>query len=188
MTTLRRHPGLVLVALPAAILVLVLLATWPSGRVSDDDRAAIRAGVVPVAQHRQAPELSGASVSGVGRVRLSQLRGQVVVVNFWASWCTACSREAPRLRTLAREEQGHGVRFVGVDHDDTRSAAAHFLARTHPGYPSVFDPDGRTLRAFGAVGLPSTFIIDRGGRIRYQAIGAFDPGAFQEALDTVLAG
>lgn len=183
----RRHPGVVLLAMPCSVAAVVVLTLWPSGGVPRADRAAALTGVMPVAQHRPAPDFNRPPVTGHGRVSLRGPQRDVVVVSFWASWCAACKSEAGQLRDLAARERAHGVRFLGIDQEDTRAAARAFLASSRPGYPNAYDPDGGLLRAYGGIGLPSTFIVDRRGDIRFQAIGAFRVGAFQAALDKVVA-
>lgn len=173
----RRHPGLTFVALPCAIIALAVLALWPAPHTAGQR---FSAGVAPVAQDRPAPDFSRPLLAGAGTLSLHQLRGNVVVVNFWASWCAACRGELPRLRALAHRQRA--VVFLGVDDEDTRSGGQAFVRRFRPGYRNVFDPSGSLLRAYGSVGLPSTFIVDRSGRIRYQAIGVFDPAALRTAL------
>lgn len=177
----RRHPGVTFVALPCVVLALAVLALWPTGPGAGDPGAGI-AGAAPVAQDRPAPDFSEPLVSGAGTLSLNQFRGDVVVVNFWASWCNACRSEVPRLRTLAQQR---GVVLVGVDELDIRSRAQGFVHRLRPGFRSAFDPRGSLLRAFGSDGLPSTFIVDRGGRIRYQALGAVDAAALNRAVATL---
>lgn len=169
------------------ILAFVVLAMWPAGGISDADHRPAPNGARPVAQDRPAPVFSRSPVTGTGHISLRALHGRVVVVSFWASWCTACTREAPQLRRLAEQERPRGVRFVGVDDEDTRSAARAFVDRFRPGYPSAFDPDGGLLRAYGGIGLPTAFILDRAGRIRYEAAGAVDVAAFATALEHVRA-
>lgn len=176
----RRHPGVTFVALPCAVIAVAVMALWPAPR-SPEQR--FTAGVAPVAQDRPAPEFSRPLLSDPGTLSLRQLRGSVVVVNFWASWCAACRGEVPGLRALAHRQRG--VVFLGVDEHDTRPGGQDFMHRLRPGYPSVFDPSGDLLRAFGSVGLPSTFIVDGSGRIRYAALGAVDAAALRSAVAQV---
>lgn len=179
----RRHPGVTFVALPCVIAVLTVMALWPAPHTARASLAASAPGIAPVAEDRTAPDFSRPLVTGGGELTLREFRGNVVVVNFWASWCAACRDEVPRLRVLARGQ--HGVVLLGVDAQDTRSGGQAFLRRLWPGYRSVFDPDGSLLRAFGSIGVPSTFVVDRSGRIRYQAIGVVDPAALRSAVARV---
>jgi cytochrome c biogenesis protein CcmG/thiol:disulfide interchange protein DsbE len=166
-----------LVALPCAVLTAAVLLLWPAPQTAPDRSP----GAAPVvAQDRPAPDFSRPLVTGAGELGLPRLRGSVVVVNFWASWCAACREELPRLRSLARQQRG--VVFLGVDEQDTRSGGRGFVRRFRPGYRSVLDADGSLLRRFGSIGVPSTFIVDRSGRIRYEALGAVDAAALRDAI------
>ncbi len=95
-----------------------------------------------------------------------------MVVNFWASWCGPCRREAPGLEALWREVAGTGVRFIGVDYRDAASPAEAFVHELGISYPIVEDPDGSVGAAFGIPFLPATVLVDRGGTMRYLFVGA----------------
>lgn len=178
----RRHPGLTYVAVPCTVLLLLVLALWPAPQESHPFGSA--AGAELIAQDRPAPDFSRPLVAGTGELSLQELRGNVVVVNFWASWCTACRSELPRLRALSRANDG--VVFLGVDEQDTRSRGQDMIRKVRPGYRNVFDPDGSLLHVFGSIGVPSTFILDRVGRIRYEAFGEADSAALGAAIATVV--
>ncbi len=122
---------------------------------------------------RPAPALSGPTLDD-GSFDLADYRGQVVVVNFWASWCVACRQEHPQLVSAALALEQYGVQFVGVDTQDTVEAANAFMAEMGDDgtYPSVLDPDGRKAVEWGLFGVPETFVIDPSGRIRAKAVGA----------------
>lgn len=127
-------------------------------------------------------------LSGPGRLSLQSLRGDIVVVNFWASWCTVCQREVPALQALSRHYAGKDVGFVGVDHGDKRSSARRFAQRQGMSYPSVVDESGELLGKYGPVGLPTTYVIGRDGRIRFQVIGAIDRQALRRCVDRLVGG
>jgi peroxiredoxin len=113
-----------------------------------------------------APAFSLARLDGSGRVSLASLRGKTVVLNFWASWCDPCKREAPTLERVWREYRGRGVVVLGVDSGDARSDARRFLAAHGITYPIVVDPDQLVAAdSYGVPGLPVTFVIDPAGRI-----------------------
>src|SRR5205823_1456377 len=99
-----------------------------------------------------------------GQVALSELRGYPVVLNFWASWCVPCKDEAPRLAASAREHAGKVV-FLGIDIQDFKGDGRAFLKRFHAPYVSVRSGSGSVENAYGVIGLPETYWLDRRGRI-----------------------
>jgi cytochrome c biogenesis protein CcmG/thiol:disulfide interchange protein DsbE len=107
---------------------------------------------------------------GRGRVSLSDLRGVPTVLNFWASWCTACGGEAPRLAQTARAYRGRVV-FVGLDVNDFDSDARRFLERHHANYVSLRSRGSSIYDAYGLIGLPETYYLDRRGRVVAQTVG-----------------
>jgi thiol-disulfide isomerase/thioredoxin len=150
-------------------------------------------GLSPVDRAAQA-EVSGGTapaielppVVGSGVVSLQALRGHVVVVNFWASWCGPCRTEAPDLQRSWSRYSTQGVRFVGVDERDNQAGAASFMEEFHIGYPSAFDPSGSLADDFRIQGLPTTVVLDERGEIRYRFIGILDRSTLDAAIDDVL--
>jgi cytochrome c biogenesis protein CcmG/thiol:disulfide interchange protein DsbE len=115
-----------------------------------------------------------------GTLRLGDLRGYPVVLNFWASWCSPCQREAALLASAAEARRGRVV-FVGVDVNDLTSDARHFLRAHHVPYAAV--QSGRSIAdRFGLIGLPETFYVDRRGRIQDVTRGQLSAAALQRAL------
>jgi thiol-disulfide isomerase/thioredoxin len=185
----RRHPGFTLVALPCVVLVVVATLLWSPGTPGSTAPSRSRSnGVTPQAQNRAAPAFDLPRLFGPARLSLASLRGHVVVLNFWASWCTACRHEVPALQHLYRHYRGTGVDFIGIDHGDQASAGRAFARGHGMTYPSVIDDSGDLLAKYGPIGLPTTYVIDRTGRIRYQVIGTLDPGALRKAVDRVRLG
>lgn len=131
-------------------------------------------------------ELSGEDVAGDGSVAVADYADQVVVLNFWGSWCAPCRAEAPALDEAAAVLAPAGVQFLGINVKDTKSDAADFLASKQVSYPSIFDPSMRTLlaiRGYPASGIPSTIVLDRQGRVAHIWLRAInDP---QELIDVV---
>ncbi|GGL35303.1 hypothetical protein GCM10010095_20790 [Streptomyces anthocyanicus] len=128
----------------------------------------------PVGKRPVAPALSGATING-GRLNLATLRGKVIVLNVWGSWCAPCRNEAPALKKASDETYDLGVRFVGIDTRDNDAAARAFERTYGITYPSFRDPDGELLLRFnGRIPLsavPSTVFIDPDGRIAARIIG-----------------
>lgn len=121
-------------------------------------------------------------------MQLAALRGKVVVLNFWASWCyPACYEEAPVLERGWREYRDRGVIVLGVDIQDKTEAAQKFIRDFGLTFPNAPDPGGKVSVDFGVYGVPETFFVDRQGRIRAKHVGAVTDRALREQLDRLLA-
>jgi cytochrome c biogenesis protein CcmG/thiol:disulfide interchange protein DsbE len=120
-------------------------------------------------------------------VTLSELRGQVVVINFWASWCPPCRDEAPYLERTWREYQDQGVVFIGVDYVDTEPEALAYIEEFDITYPN--GPDLRTeiSQAYQIQGVPETFFVGVDGTLRGAKIGPLSPPELEERLTSLLA-
>jgi len=121
-------------------------------------------------------------------IRLADMRGQIVVLNFWASWCLSCRDEHPLLSEVARRYAGMPVRFVGSLYQDRPSAGTQWIAeRGGQSYPSVEDPQARTAIDYGLYGVPETFIVAPDGRIARKITGPADGGVLTRIVDSLLA-
>ncbi len=114
----------------------------------------------------RAPAFSLQRLTGTGDLSLRSFRGKTVVLNFFASWCRPCKREAPDLESVWRRYRSQGLVVLGVDSGDARGDARRFLSAHGVTYPIVFDP-GETLAqgAYALPGLPVTYVINPAGRI-----------------------
>lgn len=99
-----------------------------------------------------------------GKLELASLRGKVVVLNFWASWCVPCKQEAKTFEKIWREYKSRGVVVLGIDSKDFSGDARDFARRYGLTYPIVQDSDGNLWDPYGVTVLPDTFLIDRHGR------------------------
>jgi thiol-disulfide isomerase/thioredoxin len=102
---------------------------------------------------------------------LSDFRGRVVVVDLWASWCTSCEVSFAALEALARDFGPRGVEVIAVNLDEQRKHADAFLRGRESRLTVTFDPRARVLKAFGAAGVPTSYVIDRQGIIRHTLSG-----------------
>ena len=135
---------------------------------------------------RRAPEFSLPQLGGGPRLELTSLRGQVVVVNFWASWCLACREEHPALLAAWGRYRERGVVFVGIDFEDTEDAALAYADEMGGDWPLVTDPGSRTAIAYGVFGVPETFVIAPDGTIAAKIVGAVTYEWLTDEIDGAL--
>ncbi len=169
----RRRVGLALILLALGVLFLLLLyglgTRVPGGL-----------------EGQPAPEFTLALFDG-GEISLSDLRGQVVVVNFWASWCPPCRDEAPLLEDAWRSYRDRGAVFLGVDYVDTESEARAYLKEFDVTYPNGPDRGSLIGRAYGITGVPETFFIDRQGTVAFAFPIPIDRASLITTLEELLA-
>ena len=180
----RRVPvGALLWLIP--VLALLLVIGYQSVRTQQPE--SITAGLAR-GQRPPAPAFSLPRFDG-GTLALASLRGQYVLVNFWASWCIPCRDEAPLLERASREYRDRGLVVVGVNIQDLEPEARKFIAEFKIRYPNVRDRDGRVSRAYGTTGVPESFFIDREGRVVRKFPGAaVEWRLWQEAIEGLMAG
>lgn len=122
------------------------------------------------------------------RVRLADHRGQVVVLNFWASWCLACRDEHVALSTVAEQYQGRGVVFYGVLYNDSPANARRWIEEMGgQSYSTLLDPGTRTAIDYGLYGVPETFFIDRNGRVAAKQVGPVTEALLIRRIEALLA-
>jgi len=166
-------------------LAVVVLTGWASGGNSGvTDVAGSTSAVLYSAGHRPlAPDFTATTLTG-SRLSFAAYRGQVVVVNFWGSWCGPCREEAPTLAVTARQYRPAGVSFLGVDVRDTTASALAFARNYGISYPSVNDAGSVITLDFTSVvpiaGTPTTLVVDRTGHI---AGAVFGTATYQELSD-----
>ena len=104
---------------------------------------------------------------GGENVRLSEQRGQVVMINFWASWCGPCRQEMPHLEALSKEFADYGFTLLGINVDEKREQADKLLAQIPVTFPILFDPASEVSRLYKVDAMPTTILIDRDGNLRH---------------------
>ncbi len=174
----------------AAAALAAGCAGAPVTPAGDGGQPANAVGTTPFPYgHRQpAPHVSGTTLTG-SPLQLAGYRGTGVVLNFWASWCGPCKAEGPVLARLSRAYQARGIRFTGVDVNDTRSAVVAFERRYGIGYSSLYDPSARIELDFGRVippAIPDTLVLDRAGDIEARVIGQVTYPGLKHLLDQAL--
>ena len=115
--------------------------------------------------------LQSAPVSAQETFDLEAYRGKIVWVDFWASWCTPCRRSFPWLNAVMQKYADDGFVVVGVNVDKERELAEQFLEETPARFPIVYDPDGDLAREYELIGMPSSFLIGRDGRVISSHVG-----------------
>lgn len=170
----RRNPAGRVVAYAVVLAVLGLLA-W--GLVK------VRAGPL---KSGMAPDFTLTSFDGQ-TVTLSELRGQVVVINFWASWCPPCREEAAYLEQTWRKYQDKGVVFIGVDYVDTEKEALAYIDEFDITYLNGPDVGTRISQAYNLQGVPETFFVAKNGELRGAHIGPLYPPQLDEKIEELLA-
>jgi peroxiredoxin len=137
----------------------------------------------------QAPDISGKTLTG-SKVSLASYRGSVLVLNFWGSWCAPCRAEAPGLSTLATQFRSSGVRFLGIDIQDTPTSAEAFMHTFRITYPSLNDPGDEIALAFRKSvppnAIPTTLVIDRTGHIAARILGGATYDGLKKLITKVL--
>lgn len=133
-----------------------------------------------------APEFRLETLKG-DSIALSELRGRVVVLNFWASWCLACIEEHPFLVEADRRYRGQGLSLLGVVYQDSRENAVRYIARMGGDWRNVLDPGARVSIDYGVYGVPETFFIDREGRVAYKQIGPVNREVLTTWIERLLA-
>jgi cytochrome c biogenesis protein CcmG, thiol:disulfide interchange protein DsbE len=179
----QRRPRRVALLL-AAVAAVVALVAWLLSAGLQRDPAAIRSPLLG----RPAPDFALHTLQGDRTVRLGDLRGQVVVVNFWASWCAECRVEHPALSAAWNRFRDAGVVVVGVDFQDDRANALAYLAGTGTSWPVVADPGSRTALAYGVYGIPETFLIGPDGRVAAKHVGPVTYDQLAREITRLLPG
>jgi cytochrome c biogenesis protein CcmG/thiol:disulfide interchange protein DsbE len=134
---------------------------------------------------KPAPDFTLGRLDRPGSLQLSSLRGKVVVLNFWASWCQPCKLEEPDLAAAAKKWSGRVV-VLGVDVNDPSGDARGFMRRYGIAYPIVHDNKNVTSPKYGLTGLPETFFLDRRGRVVSHVISGIKASELQRGVEEAL--
>lgn len=175
----------------AAVCVVPVIALFRYGLTRDPRE------IVSPLPGREAPDFT-LSVFAPGQapltrpigdtVSLAKFRGQVVVLNFWASWCLECQVEHSTLSEFARSYADKPVHFFGVLYNDVAPAGTEWIAKMGgQSYPSVLDPGARTAIDYGLYGVPETFFLDVNGRVAYKQTGPVTEAMLRRIVDSLMA-
>lgn len=159
----------------AAMLAAVFFfAAWPLETLT---ASAPNYKTVPKLQEiKDRPPAPGFILPAPGgrKISLSDYRGKVVLLNFWATWCPDCRTEMPSMDRLYREFKGQGFEIVAVNVKDKREDALAFIKKNKISYPVMMDPEGDVGLLYGAFAMPTTYLIDRNGVVLARMWGSMD--------------
>ncbi len=147
--------------------------------------SAAGAGLTGLRLHQRAPDFARADLAGKP-LRLSDLRGKLVLLNFWATWCAPCLAEIPRFSEWQRRYGGGGLQVLGVSMDDDSAPVLRLAGRLRLSYPVVLGDEQLGLLYGGIMGLPVTYLIDPGGRIAARYEGEPDLSMMEARIKTLL--
>lgn len=168
----------------AISLVLLLLASLAGAAEPPLGHAMTALPSAPLAADFSLPDIDGEMHA------LSDYRGQVVMLNFWATWCPPCRREMPSMQRLYAKYRDRGLTVVAVNQFEEPDLVFEFVGRlsVEPTFPILFDRESRIAEQYEVKGLPTTYLLDRDGRIRYRAIGGreFDHPEVEALIESLL--
>jgi len=121
-----------------------------------------------------------------GEVALSKSQGQVVLVNFWASWCGPCRKELPELESLYQQHKDKGFTIIGVNIDKERKNADQFIAKFRLSYPIGYDPESKIISAYKGKAMPTSYLLGRDGKVKKIFLG-YTKKKFPKMRDDILA-
>jgi peroxiredoxin len=144
----------------------------------------------PVGRGAPAPDFALERLADGASVRLSELRGRVVLVSFWATWCAPCEEEMPALERLYRELLPEGFELLAVSVDTDREVVRAFQQRLGISFPILLDPEQRVARDYQTFRFPESLLIDRDGFVIERYVGAkeWDAAAYVERIRRLLRG
>ena len=184
----------VLVTVGVLVLVAAGIAMWgdgqgwaASGQDGSPDTSSLSPSRPRIRPGEMAPDLNLRLLDG-STVALSELRGQVVVVNFWATWCPPCEDELPDLQAVWEEYQQRGVALVGIAFEEEEAAVQEMASRFGLSYPLGLDAGDRISTAYGITGVPETFVINSEGLVSSVYIGPVTADQLRGDLDALLDG
>jgi cytochrome c biogenesis protein CcmG, thiol:disulfide interchange protein DsbE len=167
----------------AILTVLILGSVWIWLSRVTETQASVERPAIPVPGH-PAPDFALQTLDGQ-TLQLSDLQGQAVVLNFWASWCPPCRAEMPELEQTYQEHQDNGLVVLGINQGEQQAIAEGFVQRFLLTFPVVLDQELVASRNYKVNSLPTTFFIDRNGVIRDQVTGQMNTALLDEKLRSI---
>ena len=137
--------------------------------------------------HTKAPDFTLKSRGG-DNLRLAEQRGNIVLVNFWASWCGPCREELPKMEALQQSYQDLGFTVLAINVDDNPAKAENLLSEVDVSFPVLFDPEGKISQEYNLSAMPTTVIVDRDGnaRLTHKGYKSGDEVKYEKAIKVLL--
>jgi len=179
---MRRALSPVPIAVICVLVALVALLAYGLAQ-NEPDKSAEKS--LAAGQREPAPPVKLPRLGQTQTASLTDYRGQVVVLNFWASWCRPCRTESPLLERWHDRMKGRGT-VLGIDGNDVTSDAQDFIRKYRLSYPMLRDRDGTVTSDYGVLGYPETFVIDRHGRIAALQRGPVDEDFMRAHVEPLL--
>ncbi|MDR1307368.1 MAG: TlpA family protein disulfide reductase [Treponema sp.] len=160
-----------------AVLYAVLLFSC-ADRITEaqnrpqDIAGAFRSAGIPVLAKPVDPEAFSLALLNGGRAELSAYKGKVVLLNFWATWCPPCRAEMPSMETVYKRFKDQGLEILAVDCAEEKAAVEQFMGKNKYSYPVLLDTDGTVSSLYGIEAIPTTFILNREGKIIARIVGS----------------
>jgi cytochrome c biogenesis protein CcmG/thiol:disulfide interchange protein DsbE len=175
--------GVLVVGVVAGVLMTVL----DNGSQSDDSTRRAEVSVAGVAEvGSPAPDFALPALDGSGEVRLADVRGRPVIVNFWASWCNPCREEFPLLKEALRDHRADELAVIGVTYQDIPSDSRAFVNKMDATWPQGVDDGGQVAEAYGVRAIPQTFFIAPDGTIVARVFGITSQDKLDQPLRKLL--
>ena len=152
------------------VLAALILQTFAASATAVSTDELIRIGLQPLKEGTEIVDFELQDLSGVSR-RLSDFRGKVVFLNFWATWCGPCRFEMPSMEKLYKRLKDEGLEIVAVNLQEDRSSVEQFVDEYGLSFPVLLDTTGRIGATYGARSIPTTYIVDREGFVIAGTIG-----------------
>ena len=168
--------------------LLIFLPHQAEAQVSPEVTRALRDANIQVSGQKIDPRDFTLPLLAGGNASLSSYKGKVVILNFWATWCPPCRIEMPSMETLYRRFSAQGLEILAVDLGEDASLVRQFIRNAGYTFPVMFDSDNRVSSVYGIEAIPTTYIIDREGKIVGRVIGSimWDAQKVITAIDALL--
>ncbi len=173
---------------PKSVFCALILATFALCYIAQTKQVNAQDKLISIPESPLAPQLANLDTLNVEFAVQSELKDKVILVNFWASWCSPCIKEFPVLQSLWEQFDRSQFEILAINASETREAVESFFDRMFPdlGFIIVLDPELELFNSWRVRGLPTTYLVDRSSRMRYKAIGSVDQN-YEELLAKVTA-